>query len=60
MKFLRHYGWCIYLGAALVEFTDCDIYNLSWWLISVPVILLENISRKSEIDMIKKDKNYDR
>lgn len=54
MKFLRDYGWCIYLGAAL-GFADCAWYELSWWAIVVPVIILERISREMEIKKIKEE-----
>ena len=55
MKFLRDYGWCLYLGAALAFFAKCSWYDLSWWLIVVPMIILERVSREMEIKKIKED-----
>lgn len=55
MKFLRDYGWALYLGTALAVFAKCSWLDLSWWAIVVPMIILERISREMEIKKIKKD-----
>lgn len=58
MKFLRDYAWCMYLGAALA-FAGCAWYQLSWWVVVVPTVILERISREMEIKKIKEEKNDD-
>lgn len=55
MKFLRDYGWTIYLGGALAVFADCNWWELSWWAIVVPMVILERISREMEIKKIKEE-----
>lgn len=49
MKSLRKYGWAIFLGASLASFANLNFLDLNWWLIVVPTIILQRISREEEI-----------
>lgn len=41
IKYLREYGWVLYLGAALPAFENIAFYNSwQWWAIIIPTSIL--------------------
>ena len=57
MKFLRKYGWALYLGPSLTAFANIHFYQWEWWAIVAPVCVLVGIF---ELEKEKEKENENR
>ncbi len=44
-KLVKKHGWSIWLGFGLTTFFGVGLFDIRWWLFSIPLIVLVGLSR---------------